>query len=196
MSVQTKEKPATTAAQQRPITGEELYRMGDIGPAELVQGEIIRHMPTGHPHGFIENLIAFFLTLFVRESKSGRVLTGEVGIYTQRNPDTVRAADIAFISHERYAQTPPTGYLETAPELVVEIMSPSNTWSEVHEKLAEYFAIGVTLVWVVDPQLEQVHVYRALDEVTLLQKTDALSGGDVLPGFTAPLSEIFVSDVT
>lgn len=73
-------------------------------------------------------------------------------------------------------------------------MSPSDTWSEVHEKLAEYFAIGVVLIWVVDPQLEQVHVYRALDDVTLLTKADELTGGEVLPGFRLALADLFVND--
>ncbi len=195
MSVKIKTRPLTKTPeieQNRLITGEELYRMGDIGPAELVRGEIVRHMPTGHPHGLIENIIGALLYLYLQGRKIGYALTGEVGIYTQRNPDTIRAVDIAFISNERYRQLSTSGYLDQAPELVVEIMSPANTWSEIHEKLAEYFGIGVKLVWVVDPQLEQVHVYRAMDDVTLLQKEDVLTGEDVLPGFEAALADIFV----
>ena len=195
MSVKIKTQSVTNMpkiGRSRLITGEELYRMGDIGPAELVRGEIVRHMPTGHPHGLIENIIGALLYIYLQANKIGYALTGEVGIYTQQNPDTVRAADVAFISNERYRQLSTSGYLDIAPELVVEIMSPANTWSEIHEKLAEYFAIGVKLVWVVDPQLEQVHVYRAMDNVTLLQKEDVLTGEDVLPGFEAALADIFV----
>ncbi len=187
-------KPAMQVPQSKPISGEELLAMGDIGPSELVRGEVVHRMPTGHPHGLIENLIAFFLTLFLRERKSGRVLTGEVGIYTQRQPDTIRAADVVFISNERLQQVQPSGYLDVAPELVVEIMSPSNTWSEVHKKLAEYFAIDVKMVWVVDPQLEQIHVYRGVDTVKLIQKADKLTGEDVLPEFEVALAEIFVAE--
>ncbi|MCA9923327.1 MAG: Uma2 family endonuclease [Anaerolineales bacterium] len=187
-------KTINSMPQNKLITGEELYAMGDIGPSELVRGEIVRHMPTGHPHGLIENLIAFFLTLFLRERKSGRVLTGEVGIYTQRQPDTIRAADVIYISEDRFQTLQSSGYLDVAPELVVEIMSPSNSWTEVHEKLSEYFAIDVKMVWVVDPQLEQIHVYRAVDQVKLLQKSDTLSGEDVLPDFQAALTEIFVAE--
>lgn len=183
-----------TPSSPKLITGEELYAMGDIGPSELIQGEIKYHMPTGHPHGFIENIIAFFLTLFVRDHKSGRILTGEVGIYTKRNPDTVRAADVAFISHERLAQAQAEGYLDMAPELVVEIMSPTNTWTEVQKKLAEYFAIGVQMMWVVDPQLEQVHVYRSPEQVKLLRKQETLAGEEVLPGFEVALTEIFEAE--
>ncbi len=197
MSVKIKTQSVTKMpeiGQSRLITGEELYRMGDIGPTELVRGEIVHHMPTGHPHGLIENIIGALLYIYLQANKIGYALTGEVGIYTQRNPDSIRAADIAFISNERYQQLSTSGYLDQAPELVIEIMSPSNTWSEIHEKLAEYFGIGVKLVWVVDSQLEQVHVYRAMDNVTLLQKEDTLTGGDVLPGFEAALTEIFIAE--
>lgn len=176
---------------ERLITGEELYARGDLGPCELVEGRIIHHMPTGHPHGFIENIIGALLYIYLAKNRIGRALSGEVGIFTRRNPDTVRAADVAFISHARLEQVQSDSFLDVAPELVVEIMSPGNSWSEVQAKLAEYFAIGVKLVWVVDPQLEQVHVYRALEQVTLLKKQDTLTGADVLPGFTLVLTEIF-----
>jgi len=187
-------RPAIKIPQSKPISGEELFAMGDIGPSELVRGEVMRRMPTGHPHGLIENLIAFFLTLFIRERKSGRILTGEVGIYTQRQPDTIRAADVVYISDDRFQLLQSSGYLDVAPELVVEIMSPSNTWSEVHEKLAEYFAVDVKMVWVVDPQLAQIHVYRGVDKMQLLQKADTLTAADILPGFEVALAEIFVAE--
>lgn len=180
--------------EQKPISGNEFYAMGDIGPSELINGRIVRHMPTGHPHGFIENLIAFFLTLFNQEHQLGRVLTGEVGIYTKRGADTVRAADVAFISHQRFQQVQSTGFLDVAPELVVEIMSPGNSWSEVQQKLAEYFAIDVKIVWVIDPQLEQAHVYHSLERITLLKKMDTLTGESLLPGLTIALKDIFVDE--
>ncbi len=192
--VKTKQTDSSSSAEKVLITGDELFAMGDIGPTELVKGEIITKMPTGHEHGFIESLIAFFLILFVREHDLGRVVTGEVGIYVERDPDTVRAADVAFISHDQYARVQSASYLDVAPELVVEIMSPSNTWSEVHEKPSEHFAIGVKIVWVVDPQLQQIHVFRALADVSLLTKEDTLTGEDVLPGFALALSELFGND--
>ncbi len=192
--VKTPKNDLSSDTEKALITGDQLFAMGDIGPAELVKGEIIPQMPTGHEHGFIESLIVYFLTRFIREHNLGRVVTGEVGIYVERNPDTIRAADVAFISHDRYAQVQSAGFLDIAPELVVEIMSPSNTWSEVHEKLAEYFAIGVNIVWVVDPQLQQIHVFRALDDVSLLTKEDTLTGEGVLPGFALPLTELFDHD--
>jgi Uma2 family endonuclease len=179
------------ATVETPITGEQLLAMGDIGPCELVKGEIIPHMPTGHPHGFTENIIGALLYVYLSTNPVGRAMTGEVGIYTARHPDTVRGADVAFISNERLRQARPYGYLDVAPELVVEVLSPDDKWSEVNEKLADCFAIGVLMVWVVDPRLEQIHVYRSLDDVVRLTREDELTAEDILPGFRVPVSEIF-----
>ncbi|MEZ4622976.1 MAG: Uma2 family endonuclease [Caldilineaceae bacterium] len=176
------------------VTGEELKAMSDIGRAELVKGRIIPLMPTGHPHSYFEAMIAALLFNFVRLKKIGRVLTGEVGIYTHRNPDTVRAADAAFISNERFAQVRSHSYLDVCPELIVEVLSPDDSWSMVQEKLEEYFTVGAQVIWVLDPRLEQVHVYESLDNVTRLTKKDVLIGRDLLSGFTVPLNEIFTED--
>ncbi|MEZ4663308.1 MAG: Uma2 family endonuclease [Caldilineaceae bacterium] len=119
------------------------------------------------------------------------VLNGEAGVYTGRNPDTVRGVDVAYISNERFAQVQSESYLDVAPELIVEILSPSDAWSELQVKLAEYFAIDVKMVWVVDPALEQIHVFEALDQMHLLTLNDELTGGDVLPGFRTSVRAIF-----
>ncbi len=173
-----------------PITGEELAALGDLGRTELVKGEIIYLMPTGHPHSFYEGNITGFLFAFVREHKLGRVLPGEVGIYTHRRPDTVRGADVAFISHERLAQVQSKSFLDICPELIVEVMSPDDTWSEVHEKLEEYFAVGAKLIWVLDPRRQCLHVYRSLTDLDVLTEKDTLTGGEVLPGFQVPVAEL------
>ena len=186
----TQTKPAPVPPKKL-ITGEELFRMPNTESVELIAGEIVTKMPTGHPHGFIENIIGALLYIYLKTNQIGRALTGEVGIYTQRDPDQIRAADVVYISHEQLAKAQETGYLDVAPELVVEIMSPANSWTEAQEKLTEYFAIGVQVVWIVDPQLEQVHVYRSLEEVKLLQKEDELSSEEILPGFRVALTEIF-----
>ncbi len=121
----------TSTQEKKLVTGEELLAMGDIGPCELIEGEIVKMSPTGGPHGNYETNFAFALKTFVRKHKLGRVMTGEVGIYTKRNPDTVRGADVAFVSNERYTKYKKSGYLDVAPELVVEIFSPDDSMSEV-----------------------------------------------------------------
>lgn len=171
--------------------GEELFAMGDIGRTELVKGRIIYLMPTGHPHGYYEGNFTIALGIFVRKHKLGRVLSGEVGVYTSRNPDTVRGADVLFISYERLAQAKSKGFLDVAPELIVEVKSPDENWPGIKEKLAEYFGIGVSLVWIADPRYQRVHVYRSLNEVEILTRDDELTGGDVLPGFGVLVAELF-----
>jgi Uma2 family endonuclease len=174
-----------------PISGDELFAMGGLGRAELVKGEIIHMSPTGHPHAFVEIRVGKVLGNFVDEHKLGRVLGGEMGVYTSRNPDTVRGVDVAFISNERLTQVQSSSYLDVAPELIVEIVSLGDTWTEITEKLEEYFAIGVKLIWVADPNRQRVHVYRSLTEVEILTVEDELTGGDVLPGFQVPVTELF-----
>jgi Uma2 family endonuclease len=173
------------------ITGEELYIEGAPGRVELVEGEIVSLSPTGHKHGRIELLTAMALETFVQANQLGVVLVGEAGLYTQRNPDTVRGMDIAFISHARLDQVQSESFLDIAPELIVEIMSPSDRWVDVMTKLAEYFAVDVKMVWVVDPQSQQIYVYRSLTDVTIFTAADEINGGDLLPGFTAPVASFF-----
>ncbi len=87
-----------------PLSGDELARMPDLGPCELVAGRLVLMSPTSWLHGTYVSLIAARLTVFAEEHRLGKVLTGEVGVYTGRNPDTVRGADALFISHERLAR--------------------------------------------------------------------------------------------
>jgi Uma2 family endonuclease len=168
-----------------------MFELGDIGRAELVKGELVRMAPTGHLHGYVESRFSKVLSIFVDERKLGRVLTGEVGIYTGRDPDTVRGADVAFISNERMAQVQSHSYLDIAPELIVEVMSPDDRWYDIDNKLTEYFDIGVQVVWVADPQRRQVRVYRSLTEIEILGVGDTLAGGEVLPGFDVAVGELF-----
>lgn len=192
MPAQTIKSPIIIQPATSPISGEELFVMPNIGSAELINGEIVHRMPAGHVHGLLEALLASSLFNFVYPRQIGQVLAGEVGIYTRRNPDSVRAADVAFISNERLQQVQSRSFLDISPELIVEIMSPDDRWSEIHKKLTEYFAVDVTLIWIVDPKLEQIHVYRSLDDVTRLTKDDNLTGENILPEFSVPLTEIFV----
>lgn len=107
--------------------------------------------PTKPRHGRLEYRFARVLGNFVDEHALGEVHVGEVGVYTRRDPDTVRGADVLFISHERLSQTTLDDFFDVAPELIVEILSPTDRRGEVEKKLREYFAIGVAAVLIVDP---------------------------------------------
>src|SRR3954469_9188334 len=101
-----------TLTQTELIAGEDLAQMSDVGPCELIEGRIVPMSPTGYEHGEIENAVGAELRAFVRSQRLGKVLVGEGGIYTSRNPDTVRGADAIFISNQRYAQKKSTSYLD------------------------------------------------------------------------------------
>ena len=100
-------------------------------------------------------------------------------------------SDVIFITNERYAQKTKSAFLEIAPDLVVEVMSPNDSYSEVKQKLREYFSIGVRLVWVLDPDAQQVHAYRAPTDVREFGLNDELPGDDVLPGFSVKVALLF-----
>jgi Uma2 family endonuclease len=182
----------TAAAHTRPITGEELAGLPNVGPCELVEGRIVPMSPTGGEHGRVEGNIFAAVRAYARERGVGKVLVGEVGIFTRRNPDTVRGADVAFISNEGYGRLGSrTGFLDVAPELVVEVLSPHDSAAGLTQKLREYFLVGVRLVWVADPEAKAILAYRSVTDVREFRESDLLSGDDVLPGFSVEVARLF-----
>jgi Uma2 family endonuclease len=172
------------------MTGEELFRRSDLGPCELVNGRVVPLTPTAYGHGFMEARIAGRLLAYAESTGRGEVMSGEAGIYIRRNPDTVRAPDAAFISNERLSQRKSPTFLDIAPELVVEVLSPDDRWSEVTEKIQEYFAAGVARVWVVDPRKRKLHAYRSPSEVEQFGEGQILTDEEILPGFRLVISEL------
>jgi Uma2 family endonuclease len=173
------------------MTGEELFRRPDLEPCELVRGRIVALSPTGYGHGAVEAKLTTRLTIYAEATGQGEVVNGEVGIFIRRDPDTVRAADILFISRERLARCSSKSYLDVAPELVVEVLSPDDRWTDVTEKLEDYFSAGVDRVWVLVPKLRRALIYRSLTEVTQLNADQILTDEEVLPGFSVPVADLF-----
>ena len=173
------------------ITGSDLLAMSDIGPCELIDGVIVRMSPTGGIHGFLESKLARRLGAFVEDTKAGWCLVGEIGIYIRHDPDRIRGADLAFWSLAKLPDGPPSGFIEVAPDLVVEILSPTDRRAEMRQKIDDYFSIGVDTLWVVDPEEETVFVYRSVSSRTALHSGDTLAGTGPLSGFTLPISELF-----
>lgn len=172
------------------MTGEEFFHRPDLGPCELVNGRIVPLPPTGCDHGFVEARLVSRLMTYAESSGRGEVMSGEAGIYIRRNPDTVRAPDAAFISNERLVKRNSSSYLDIAPELVVEVLSPDDRWSEVTEKIQDYFDAGVARVWIVDPKARKLHAYRSPTESELFGEGQVLADEEVLPGFRLNLSEL------
>lgn len=173
------------------LTGRQFAKAGYATRCELVAGEVVEMSPVNIDHGFLEVEIGAELRNFVRQKGIGWVFGGETGIYTQREPDTIRGVDVGFISKERLPKRPKKGFLAVAPELVVEIVSPHDRWNDINDKIEEYFAIGVLWVWIVEPKNKTVRVYRSVTEIQKLGEVDTLLGEGLLAGFAFPLAELF-----
>jgi Uma2 family endonuclease len=178
---------------ERPLSLEEFQRLPeeDQHRIELVRGRLVREPLPGAEHGWLTGKLIGELAPFVRERALGLVVT-ETGFLLSDDPPTVRGPDVAFIATESLPpEGIPDGYWQVAPELAVEVVSPSNSASDIREKVLEYLAAGTRLVWVVDPVTRSVTAYRSRDEIRLLTTADELEGADVLPGFRLELAELF-----
>lgn len=175
------------------MSADDLWQLDDEpGRFDLIRGELIRMPPPGYRHGIVGMRIARSIGNFVHERDLGEVPAAETGFLLARDPDVVLAPDVAFV---RFDRLPPDdeqdGYLALAPDLVVEIVSPSDRSRQVSDKVMEYLDAGVPLVWVVEPRRKIVTVYTADRRAQILTAGDELEGGDVLPGFGLPVAEIF-----
>ena len=175
------------------MTAEEFGQRPDPGyPEELVEGRIVTMPPPGRMHGYVCGNTFFLLQQFVGGRHLGRVLTNDTGVITGRGPDTVRGADVAYYSYERLPREAlAEGYGPEVPELVVEVRSKWDRWIEIHEKVAEYLAAGVTTVIVLDPKAQTAHRFGADDPPQTLRADDDLTLPGVLEGFSARVSRFF-----
>jgi Uma2 family endonuclease len=177
----------------RVMTSGELAEIEDDGQRryELLRGELLEMGPTGDEHGAIQFELARRLGNYIVEHQLGRGYGAETGFLLARDPDTVLAPDITFVRADRLPAERQGPYLALAPDLVVEIVSPSDRLSRVNDKMLTYLDAGVRLVWIVDPQRQIVTTYAADGTVRVLRDADELDGGDVLPGFRLPVADIF-----
>lgn len=147
--------------------------------------------PGGQEHGCIVVNIATALTNFVRPRGLGRVMAADTGFHIASDPDTVRAPDVAFLRAERVPGRPDQGFAYGAPDLAVEVVSPTDRPGEVRDKARDWLAAGCAVVWVVEPKTQTVAVYHGAGEAVILSLSDNLDGGDLLPGFLLPVAEVF-----
>ena len=163
--------------------------------SELVRGEMIVMDPAGWEHGDLAGNIFGFLREHVRKHNLGRVFAAETGFVLRHDPDTVRAPDAAFVSNERFqAQKRRRGFFDGAPDLAVEVASPGESSDDIQDKVIDYLEAGTRMVIYLHPRTKTITVYSSLDKIRVLTLKDTLDGGDVLPGFSVPLREIFIDD--
>ncbi|HYT71047.1 MAG TPA: Uma2 family endonuclease [Gemmatimonadales bacterium] len=172
-------------------TAQDLRRFSEPGKtAELVRGVLVVREPPFTSHGSRAARLTVRMGAFVEREGLGEVFAQDTGFQIERDPDTVRAPDLAFVASARLGQIPQEGYAEVAPDLVVEVLSPSDRPGAVLEKVGQWLSAGTRLVWVVDPAHRHTRVYRADGSVSIVGPEGELDGEDVLPGFRCPLGEI------
>jgi Uma2 family endonuclease len=171
-------------------TAEQLLRNPHIGRCELVRGQLRKLIPPGADHGRIAGRLFKEIAIHVDAHALGTSFAAETGFLLSRDPDTVRAPDVAFVRAGR-APVPARCFYPGAPDLAVEVLSPDDRPGYVREKVAEWLGAGTRAVWVVDPEARTVTVHEPGREPGLLRKHETLRGGDVLPGFDLPVAAVF-----
>jgi Uma2 family endonuclease len=172
-------------------TAEQLLEMPGSERRELVRGDVVTMTPAGAEHGATVMHLAVPLGVHVRRHRSGEIFGAETGFQIARDPDTVRAPDVAFVRAERLGGGPGKGFFPGPPDLAVEVISPSDRASQVFGKVHDWLDAGCHTVWVVDPDTQTVTVYRSRQAITVVTVGESLTADDLLPGFTLPVAEIF-----
>lgn len=181
------------SVQTRPLTADELLRMPDEGHRhELIRGDVVPMPLPGGRRGQIAMEIAWRLNSHGKANGLGRIYAAETGLLIERGPDTVRGADAAFVRRGKLGQiTQPEKPIPCAPDLAVEVVSPSDRPGEIAGKVAAWLAAGTQVVWVVAPRERSVTAHRAGTAAVTCGEDETLDGGDVLPGFRCPVGELF-----
>ena len=175
------------------MTAEELYRHteDEAKKWEIYRGELIRVSPSGGRHGELTINIGYKLKEFVKARKLGIVCGAETGFILSRNPDTVRAPDVSFVSSARIPKEGvPDNFWPFAPDLAVEVVSPGDSTQDVEAKVKDYLDSGVKLIWIFYPKTKSVTVYTQRS-VQKLNENATLGGGEVLSGFSCKVAELF-----
>lgn len=177
---------------QQLITAQDFWQLPQTGMCrELVRGEVIETMPPGGQHGAIAVMLAMLLRLWAKQATGGYVGV-EAGYILTRNPDTVRGPDISYVRAERIpASGVPEGFWNLAPDLAVEVVSPSETADQVRDKVRDFLTAGTPLVWTIYPRTQEVIVHTPDGLARTYTSTMSLQFPDILPGFSCTVAELF-----
>lgn len=178
---------------QTVTTADQLYALPDDGNRyELIEGVLSIMSPAGSEHGRIAGRIFLRLAAHVEQHELGETYAAETGFRIGESPDTVRAPDAAFASRERLEAVAPThGYLPLAPDLVVEVVSPNDSFSSVEAKAADWLQAGCQVVLVADPSNLTIHVYESGAEIRLLRSGNRFSAGSICGGWSLDVDDAF-----
>lgn len=185
----------STTTRKKNVSAEQLAAIPDDGNRyELVEGELRMMSPAGGRHGWIASRLNRLLSNHVEANQLGAVFAAETGFLLSTDPDTVRAPDVAFVSTEEMNQIDDLdGYVPVVPDLVVEVVSPNDSSSEVEAKSEMWLSAGAAIVLVVDPVNQTIRVYRSRSTIEVLHRGDQLDANDAVTGWKLMVSDIFPS---
>ena len=181
-----------TSSPSMTFTPDDLLRMPDGDRYELVHGKLVEKN-MGFQASVVGGILFALLWNFAKQHSLGWVLPSDTSFQCFPNhPLMVRKPDVSFIDASRLAAKEiPEGHCRIAPDLAAEVISPNDLFEEVSIKVNEYLAVGVRLVWVIDPKVERVFVYRFDGSAAILTNQDQLSGESVIPGFNCAVADLF-----
>ena len=184
-----------TTAKPKLLTADDLLGLDSQGVrGELIRGALHETMPAGVKHGKIAMLLGSKFVTHVVPAGLGHVFGSDSGVLLERNPDTVREPDLAYVSAERLPlDADLDGYCPVAPDLVVEIKSPSDSEQDVDDKASMWLSFGVRMALVINPESRTIWVRQPNLPTVVLTMDDTLDGGEVLLGFNCPVREILGS---
>ena len=175
-----------------PITLEEFERLPDDGNKhELSEGELIVMPPVKSLHSRVALIVQKVLLNYLNQQPFGSAFA-EAGYVLSRNPLTVRQPDISILSNDRILATDEDGYFQDAPELAVEVVSPSDSAQDLEIKIEQYLHAGARQVWILYPKQKRIYVHQPGAPVRVLNQSDTLTGGDLLPGFSVKVADLFL----
>ena len=180
---------------ERLLTAEEYADLSLPYPSELVRGRVVELNIPRPRHGFVCGNIYWAMRSFVEQRDLGYAFPNDTEFITRRGPDSVRGPDVCYYSYARLPKGElPEGYSDIAPELVFEVISLSDRWRDVLEKVVEYLDAGVLAVCVLDPRRKSAYVNPAESTGNMLTGDDELTLPESLPGFFVRVSELFGGD--
>jgi Uma2 family endonuclease len=182
---------ATPAVLTKKYSIAEFETLPDDGKLyELINGELVEKMAAGEEHGNISSLLNIYMGGYVLQNKLGRTYPSDTGFILDPQTDLVRIPDLAFVSAERVVK--PKKFIPLAPDLAVEVVSPTDSFSDVEEKVELYKEKGVGLIWVIDPEKQRIYIYRSgSNQRDMLTIADELDGENVVQGFKLKVSALF-----
>ncbi len=175
------------------LTAEDVWNMEDDGCRhELIRGELLTMSPAARPHGRYLAELTRHIGNYLADQPIAEIYAGDTGYILSRDPDLLLAPDLSVIRLENLPDEPPeTGFEDLVPDLVAEVLSPSERMGRVNYKIWEYLNSGVQLVWLIDPSQKNVTIHAPNRQMQVIGIDDTLDGGEVLPEFRLPLAELF-----